>query len=145
MKRRVLHKYEIGITYAFISGACPHKNSTTRREHFHSMPGHFVEMDWYCDLLRLPMTKVPRTDANICLLKTLYRAAHGKPFPAVKQRLWTAVEVRFYSKLVVGVKKVPKTAATMRALHALCTNEMRRLPGYKRLGVPRKYTRREQR
>tara|TARA_B110000008_G_C16880666_1_gene528758 strand:+ start:345 stop:638 length:294 start_codon:yes stop_codon:yes gene_type:complete len=86
---------------------------------------------------------VPRTDANISLLKTLYRGAHGKPFPVVKQRMWTGVEVRFYSKLVVGVKKVPKTAATMRALHGLCTKEMRQLPGYKRLGVPRKYTRRE--
>ena len=101
-----------------------------------------AELDSYCPFLRLLMTKIPRTDANISLLKTLYRAAHGKPFPTVHQRLWTAVEVRFYSKLVVGVKKVPKTAATMRALRGLCTREMRRLPGYQRLGVPRKYTRR---
>tara|TARA_Y100000389_G_C17442728_1_gene509648 strand:- start:244 stop:606 length:363 start_codon:yes stop_codon:yes gene_type:complete len=100
------------------------------------------EIDRYCPLLRLRITKVPRTKANIDLLKTLYRAAHGKPFAAVKQRLWTAVEVRFYSNLVVGVKKVPKTAATMRALRALCTKDMRQLPGHRRLGVPRKYTRR---
>ena len=100
------------------------------------------EIGRYCPLLRLRITKVPRTKANIDLLKTLYRAAHGKPFAAVKQRLWTAVEVRFYSKLVVGVKKVPKTAATMRALRALCTKDMRQVPGYRRLGVPRKYTRR---
>ena len=100
------------------------------------------EIGRYCPLLRFRITKVPRTKANIDLLKTLYRAAHGKPLPAVKQRLWMAVEVRFYSKLVVGVKKVPKTAATMRALRGLCTKDMRRLPGYRRLGVPRKYTRR---
>lgn len=100
------------------------------------------EIDRYCSLLRKSIKKVPRTDENISLLKTLYRAVHGKPFPAVKQRLWSAIEVRFYSKLVVSVKKLPKTAATMRALRALCTKEMRQLPGYRLLGVPRKYTRR---
>lgn len=100
------------------------------------------DYDRYCGLLRVPLQKICPTPTNMTLLKTLYRAKYAKPFPEAKQRLWTSIEVRLYCKIVVGLKRVPKTAATMRALHGLCSAEMRELPAYKRLGVPRAYKRR---
>jgi hypothetical protein len=103
---------------------------------------HWKEVQRYQHLVRVPLAWVTSSDGNVSFLKTLYRASNGTPFARVKQRRWTCFEIRMYSKLIVGLKNVPKTAATMRALRGLCSAEMRELPVYNRLSVPRRYTRR---